>query len=273
MKLLLSLLFPILCCAQATLTPTLSEPFSYPGSSFILTVTYTNNTTPPPVAGLQWTVTVPMGFTLGTAVTGPASLAAGKTVTCNSSNGICLVFGVNTNTIASGVVATIPITLTTAAPIGQQQILLTSPIASDLTGTSIPITSTGPAPITVALSTGTTPWFSISIGQATCRVSKVTQTPIRVSWVCFNLYGANSGSYTADLNNGSLGANYFDIGINSIAPVGVNPTVPDSYLRCTININATQQTANMMNNVAPPNSGSYYCSGYSQSGPSVLLWP
>jgi hypothetical protein len=277
MKLLLPIiLLSGMCCAQATLTPTLSESFTYPSpsSSFILTITYSNTATPPVIAGLQWTVTMPLGFIMGTPVAGPSSVAAAKTVTCNPATAICIVFGVNANTISPGVVATIPITLSASAPLGPQQISLTNPVASDVTGTSIPITSPTPAPITVNASTGTTSWFSVSIGQATCRASKVAQTPIRLSWVCFNLYGANSGSYTADLNNGGSGTDYFDIGINSISLPGVTPTTPDAYLRCTINVNATQQIVTMLNGaVVPPNSASYNCTGYSQSGAAVLSWP
>jgi hypothetical protein len=271
MKILLP--FLSLLAYSQTLTPTLSEPFSYPGSSFVLTIAYANNnTSSPPIAGLQWTVTMPAGFTMGTPVPGAASTLAAKTITCSSTTFICIAFGNNTNNYAPGIIATIPITLTLTAPIGAQQVSLTSLVASTLTGTGVPITSPGPASIQINTSTGTTPWFQVSVGQATCRASKVAQTPLRVSWICFNSYGANAGSYTADLNNGGNGANFFYIGINSLG--GVTATVADENLSCQVQINATANQMTMIDGTpVPANSGVYSCTGYSMSGSGVLQWP
>jgi hypothetical protein len=264
------LLFSSLCFGQS-LSPTLSEPFSYPGSTVILTLSYANNVTNAGIAGFSWTITMPTGFTMGTLVQGAATIAAGETVQCNPATFTCTTSAQTTNSYAPGVVVIIPITLTAAAPVGPQQVSLTNLVASTSAGTAVPI-STTPTTIQVDASTGTTPWFSVSIGQATCRASKVAQTPIRISWVCFNLYGANSGSYTADLNNGGNGTDYFDIGINSFALT--TSTVPDAFLRCTLQINATSSTVTMLNGATvPANSAAYNCSGYSQSGPMVLSWP
>jgi hypothetical protein len=170
------------------------------------------------------------------------------------------------------VIANIPIILTQNTALGAQQIALTNIAATSLSGVSVPTTAGNPVTVQVNASTGTTPWFSASVGQATCRASKVAQTPLRITWVCFNSYGANSGSYTADLFNGGNGTAYFNIGINSIAiPTS---TLPDENLMCSIQINATQNPVTMLNGVlVPANSAAYSCSGFSMSGSGTLSWP
>jgi hypothetical protein len=272
MKILLSLLTTL--TYSQTLTPTLSEPFSYPGSTVILTVTYTDSSSPAVIAGFQWTITLPPGVTLGTPVLG-ASAPAGATIAC--SNATCSCVGPTSPSTPfkpNAKVMTVPLILSASAPTGQfpQQIGIANIIASSTAGSAITVTAGLAAPLLIAPSTGTTPWFAVSIGQATCRASKVAQTPMRISWVCFNLYGANSGSYTADPNSGGSGADYFDIGINSFGLP--SSTVPDAFLHCTIQVNATSSTITMLNGaVVPPNSAAYSCSGYSQSGATVLSWP
>jgi hypothetical protein len=257
-----------------TLTPSLSEPFSYPGSTFSLSISFQDTAPTSSIAAFQWTVAVPAGFTIGTPIPGAASVAAGKTITCNPTTFVCISFGENTNVYAQsgGVVATIPITVTSAAQLGAQQISLTGLVASTLAGTSVPITAPAIDNISISPSTGTTTWFSVSAGQATCRASKVSQTPIRVSWICLNSYGANAGSYTADAVNGGIGANFFTIGINSIgAPLA---TLPDENLSCSIHINATANPLTMLNGtMVPGNSAAYSCTGYSTSGSGILSWP
>ena len=267
------LLFLTLSCYSQTLTPSLSEPFSYPGSTVILTVSYTDPT-PSAIAAFQWNVTLPTGVTFGTPTLG-ASAPAGASISCSNATQICVAFTSPSAAFKpSAIVMIVPLILSAAAPVNQfpQQIGLTNIVASNVGGTAVTVVAGPSAPLLISPSTGTTPWFSVSIGQATCRTSKIAQTPLRISWVCFNLYGANSGSYTADLNNGGNGTDYFDIGINSIALP--SSTVPDAFLHCTIQINATSSTVTMLNGaVVPPNSAAYSCSGYSQSGATVLSWP
>jgi len=257
-----------------TLTPSLSEPFSYPGSTVILSVVYTDPSAPPVIAGFQWTISLPPGVTLGTPSLG-AGAPAGASIVCSSATCTCvgptspsIPFKPNAN------IMTVPLILSASAPTGPlaQQIGLANITASNIAGSAVSVTAGPAASLVIAPFTGTTPWFAVSIGQATCRASKVAQTPMRISWVCFNLYGANSGSYTADANNGGSGTDYFDIGINSIGlPTS---TAPDAFLRCTLSINATANIVTMANGATvPPNSAAYSCSGYSQSGATVLSWP
>jgi len=111
-----------------------------------------------------------------------------------------------------------------------------------------------------------TPWFSTTIGETTCRVSKISQSPIRVSYLCFNPYGAQAGSYTADATNGTVAPNVFLLGMNSLPPV-INP----SAVNCLIGMNGTNSpvTAGSLGTI-PPQSATYSCSGLTGS---TISWP
>jgi hypothetical protein len=271
MKILLSLLSTL--AYSQTLTPTLSEPFSYPGSTVILSVSFLDTGPSSSIAGFQWTLTLPAGITFGTPARGPTA-PSDVTITCSNTTSICVASTSPSTIYKSGVIMTVPLQLapSVATSTAPQVIALTGITAVNNIGSAVAVTSPIPAQLTISPSTGTTTWFSVSIGQATCRASKVAQTPLRISWVCFNLYGANSGSYTADPNNGGNGTNYFDIGINSMGLP--SSSTPDAFLRCTLSVNATANIVTMVNGATvPPNSAAYSCSGYSQSGATVLSWP
>jgi hypothetical protein len=61
------------------------------------------------IAALQWTVTPPPALSTVSLAAGPALTAQGKTLSCRSAKGsyTCVAYGMNTNVIRSGVVATI----------------------------------------------------------------------------------------------------------------------------------------------------------------------
>ena len=266
------LLFFATIAYSQTLTPTLSEPFSYPGSTVILTIGFLNNSSSvPPITSLQWTISMPPGYTIGQITPGSATVAAGATVTCTNPGFAC------TSTAAQGkafpnigTIATMPVILSSTAAFGAQQIALTA--ASANAGAVILTVPSPPPLLQINAATGASTWFQATVGQGTCRASKLTQTPIRISWVCFNSYGANSGSYTADVNNGGNGTNWFYIGINSIGTPAA--TLPDENLSCLIQINATANMQTAVNGAqVPAYSGMYSCSGYSTSGSGTVAWP
>ena len=260
------LLFLSTLAYSQTLTPTLSQPFSYPGSSLILTIGFLNNT-PTPITSLQWTVSLPTGVSLGSPALGAASIAAGATVTCTPTS-VCTTTVSATAFPNIGTVVTFPVVLSSTAALGAQQIALTA-VGANMG--AVIVTSPTPAPLQINVNSGTSTWFQATVGQGTCRASKVPQTPIRISWVCFNSYGANSGSYTADANNGGNGGNFFYIGINSM---GVPSSIlANENLSCQIQINATMISLTMLSGaVLPAGSAAYSCTGYSMSGSGVLTW-
>ncbi len=61
------------------------------------------------IAALQWTITPPPALPNISIAAGPALTAQGKTLSCGSANGFytCVAYGMNTNVIRNGVVATI----------------------------------------------------------------------------------------------------------------------------------------------------------------------
>src|SRR5216683_3932417 len=69
-------------------------------------------------AGLQWAYNYPAAVFSGvTVVAGPAAVAAGKSVSCSGGSGsyTCLLFGINSTTVNSGVVATATFTVSPVA--------------------------------------------------------------------------------------------------------------------------------------------------------------
>src|SRR5215469_8749551 len=64
------------------------------------------------VAALEWTIQYPAGgLNSISATAGPVLTAAGKSVTCNPTQGsyVCVAYGLNATTIPDGVVATIAV--------------------------------------------------------------------------------------------------------------------------------------------------------------------
>jgi len=260
--------------AGQSFTPLLSTPFSFPGSTFVLTLAFQDAAPSLNAAGFQWTLTLPAGFTAGTPTAGAASIAAQKAVSCNGLT--CLAFGVNANTYASGVVATIPITIGATAALGNVLIGITSVVAN-VGGGQAPIPSPASVMLTVNANTGTTQWFKATVAATSCTVSKVAQTPIRINYVCIDAYGSNAGSYTANMTTGGGGTSWFYIGMNSLSgtvALTTTPVPPNTNLSCLIQMNATPGPVTMLNGVSvPANSAAYSCSGYSTTGQGMISWP
>jgi hypothetical protein len=142
-KCILCLSLALAAQAQTTASLQLGSQ-STTGTAFSLNLTLTSNGAP---AGLQWT----LRFVPGTVVTlapvvGPSGTAAAKSLTCNTSlaqgTSVCILAGLNTTTIANGVVTVISGTL----PAGQNNHVgfnVTDALAVDAPGNSIPATATG----------------------------------------------------------------------------------------------------------------------------------
>src|SRR6476646_780150 len=105
-----------------------------PGSTVDLPISFTSGTGT--TAGLQWTFAMPPGAVSFTVQGGPAATAAGKSLYCQGN--ICLLTGLNANTIGNGVVATVSVTLSPAAA-GVLSIPLTSPVEALLDGSGVVI--------------------------------------------------------------------------------------------------------------------------------------
>jgi len=141
-----------------------------PGSTVDLPISFTSGTGT--TAGLQWTFAMPPGAVSFTVQGGPAATAAGKSLYCQGN--ICLVTGLNANTIGNGVVATVSVTLSPAAA-GVLSIPLTSPVEALLDGSGAAITANSGS-ITVAA-----PVVSISLTPANVTLQPSQTQPFTAS--------------------------------------------------------------------------------------------
>ena len=96
--------FAATLAAQATLTQKCDDAVVVPGNTLACTLTLAggNNT----VGAFQFVPVVPLGDTPNVTAAGTA-LAAGKSAFCNPTFSQCLIFGLNSATVADGIVANI----------------------------------------------------------------------------------------------------------------------------------------------------------------------
>lgn len=97
-------------------------------------------------AGLEWTYSYPAAtFSSVTAVAGPAAVAAGKSVSCSASSGsyTCMLFGLNSITLSSGVVATATFTVLPSASGTSSSIQVLNSTGVTLGGTAVSVAATG----------------------------------------------------------------------------------------------------------------------------------
>ena len=96
-------------------------------------------------AGLEWAYSYPATtFSSVTVVAGPAAVAAGKSVSCSGSSGsyTCMLFGLNTTTMSTGVVATATFTVSPSA-IGIFPIQVLNSSGVTPSDTVVSVTATG----------------------------------------------------------------------------------------------------------------------------------
>lgn len=103
-------------------------------------------------AGLQWTLTgAPWGTWKAVIMAGPSATSAGKGVQCaaTGSSLTCLLFGLNSNLLVDGQVASIQLTLPVAGPLGPVMLNWSGLIGATVGGSAGPVVSAGPFPLLV----------------------------------------------------------------------------------------------------------------------------
>jgi hypothetical protein len=129
-KFLLFLGLPLL---GQTILPTVT-PNAIPVNKTV-TITLTYNPGPSQAAAIQWASVLPAGSTIIWSLSsGPTS--ENKTLSCNSSGLICIIYGLNTTTIAGGILAT-GILSVGATGHGPQTFTVSSAFGADATGLAI----------------------------------------------------------------------------------------------------------------------------------------
>jgi hypothetical protein len=141
-----------------------------------------------PPAGLEWTLTYSAADLAAVNVTpGPAATAAGKTVSCAGGNGTysCVLVGMNENTISSGIVAVVGVTVASTPADPSAAITVLQPEGTDPVGNLLSLTASGgsvviPAPVTnIAGLTGLicSPNPLVTPGTASCTATVSAPAP------------------------------------------------------------------------------------------------
>src|ERR1700691_3221410 len=105
-------------CALGKISSSLSSGSGAPGTGVVLNLSMSdpNNTQP---ASLQWVMTYStVDFSGVVVAAGASATAASKTLSCNTAAGTstCVLYGMNETPIASGVVATVTLTISGSTP-------------------------------------------------------------------------------------------------------------------------------------------------------------
>lgn len=152
MKRLFAFLFAAAILATAQSIGLSVAPASVaPGGIATLSLTYTDAVPSANIAGIEWSLTLPAGVTAGASTLGAASSGAAKVLTCGPA--ICLLIGngatPNETAIGSGVLATIPVTVSAATAPGALSISLAAVSGATGPGLLAAVTTT-PATLTVS---------------------------------------------------------------------------------------------------------------------------
>src|ERR1035438_9280069 len=140
--LLASLLSPFNCLLQAQTSLALSSGAVPPGGTAVLNLSLSSPAISP-LAAVQWTFNYPASSVASIGVApGTALSSAGKTLSCAGGVGsyTCVAWGLNSNIISSGIVATVSGTLSgsSGAPV-----TISNSLGASLTGDAIAITGAG----------------------------------------------------------------------------------------------------------------------------------
>ena len=163
--------------AQAS-TLSISSAVVNPGGTATLGLSLAVSGTAP--GGLEWTLLYSPALISGISLTpGAATTAALKTLSCSSSAGTanCILTGLNTNTIGSGVVAYLNVTVAPGATIASIQI--SNPIGVDSIGDALSVASAGGGTISVPslLPVTCSPATLSAGGTGTCTVTLTQAAP------------------------------------------------------------------------------------------------
>lgn len=166
MKAALFLLLSVIGFSQS-ITMSVSPTTVAPGGMAVLTITFTDASPSLNLAGAEWALTLPTGVTAGNWTLGPPSATAGKVLNCAAA---CIDAGtgatLNDNAIASGTLATLPLTI--ASTIAGAQAITLVPTAVNVSGSAIP-----EANITATLTVATTPCKYCITGDTTASAADV----------------------------------------------------------------------------------------------------
>jgi uncharacterized protein (TIGR03437 family) len=133
-------------CFAQTASMSLAAATGSAGGTVSLPISLTSTGTQP--AALQWTVTyAPSDIVSVNVAAGAAATAAGKTIQCNIAPGstLCILSGLNTTTIANGVVATLSIKLAVSPSSTSIPVSLTGVVGASAAGLAISSTGSGAA--------------------------------------------------------------------------------------------------------------------------------
>lgn len=128
--LLASLLFSGLALAQPTLQASVSAATVRPGQSLTVTLTYSGAS--PALAGLQWTLGLPLGLS-GVPILSPTIAGLPKSLSVGSS-GFAFIWGLNLAVIPVGPVVTVPITIPANAAPGNYNVTLANAVGATPAG-------------------------------------------------------------------------------------------------------------------------------------------
>ena len=178
------LVTPLSCFAQSAAIA-LSSGNGNPGGKVTLNLTLSDTSSDLP-ASVQWTFAYSTSdFSAATVTAGPQATAGGKSVSCNSNAGsmTCLVSGQNSNTISSGVVATIALTVSGSTKSASSAVQLVNPFAADGAGWSLPTSATSGL-VTIGQSAGLNGFTCnstsvVSLAGFSCTVSLFGSSPNR----------------------------------------------------------------------------------------------
>jgi len=151
-RFLLLLVFSIVASSQTTPVLNLSlNPTSVPpGGQSVLTINFADTAVTSNIAGLQWSLIPPSSALPGTYTLGASASTAQKVMSTGGA-GIAMVVGsdntpsgqppINNTAMATGPVATIPLTIPNGTIPGAVSVTLSGLVAVSATGASVPITS------------------------------------------------------------------------------------------------------------------------------------
>ena len=151
--------FAALVLGQGTPSLTLTLPAAVvsPGGQVVAQVVLATPSGVLSPTVLEFTLGATRDFTAATAVAGAVATTAGKQITCSAFNATastltCIVWGLNTATLANGVVAQVTLTLSPATTAATEALTLTNVTGSDVAGLLIRPTMVGATfPVTPAI--------------------------------------------------------------------------------------------------------------------------
>src|ERR1039457_4487113 len=140
--LLAVLCLPLSNVVQAQTSLALSSATVSPGGTAALALSLSS---PPssPLAAVQWTFAYPAASVGSLTVSaGPSLSSAGKTLSCTGgvNSYTCVAWGLNSNTISDGVIATLSVTLSGSSGV---PVTISNSLGASLTGDAIAVTGAG----------------------------------------------------------------------------------------------------------------------------------